>query len=93
MQHIRTHCTGVYHVNLKGKALCPSMSQLHTEDFQEGHQTPPTHEDLLRTVILTLIGLPDGQLHGHVPVQYNVTGAGKIPTQPPKAFPISCLKF
>lgn len=90
MQHIRPHCTRVYHVNLKGKALCPSVSQLHIEDFQEGHQA---HEDLLRTVTLTVIGLPDGQLHDHVPVQYNVTGAGKIPTQPPKAFPISCLKF
>lgn len=68
------------------------MSQFHIEDFQEGHQTLSAHEDPPRTVILTLIGLPDGPLH-YIPVQYNVTSAGNISTEPPKIFPISCLQF
>lgn len=69
------------------------MSQFHIEDFQEGYQTLSAHKDPSRTVILTLIGLPDGPLHDYMPVQYNVTSAGNIPPEPPKIFPISCLQF
>lgn len=42
-----------------------------------------------KTVISTLIGLPNGQLYDSLTVQYTLNCAGEIPARPPKVSPIS----